>query len=80
MEARTGTTGFRPGFCLLPWLGAITVAEGRHPDHLCLRSLLVDNEGLRIGMFLGGLLMAAIPVTFGIWAMIFLFKKYREER
>jgi len=40
----------------------------------------VDNEGLRIGMFLGGLLMATVPVTFGIWAMIFLFKKYREER
>ena len=31
-------------------------------------------------MFLAGLLMAAVPVTFGIAAMIFLFKKYREER
>ena len=29
---------------------------------------------------LGGLLMAAIPVTVGIAAVIFLFKKYREER
>jgi len=29
---------------------------------------------------LGGLLMAAVPVIFGIAAIIFLFKKYREER
>jgi hypothetical protein len=40
----------------------------------------VDNEGLRLGMFLGGLLMAAPPITFGTVAIIFLFKKYREER
>jgi len=40
----------------------------------------VDNEGLRMGLFLGGVIMAAVPVTFGIAAMIFLFKKYREER
>ena len=40
----------------------------------------VDNEGLRIGLMLGGLVMAAIPVTVGIAAVIFLFKKYREER
>jgi hypothetical protein len=40
----------------------------------------VDNEGLRLGMFLGGLLMAAVPITFGIAAIMFLFKKYREER
>ena len=40
----------------------------------------VDNEGLRLGLFLGGLVMATVPVTFGIAAMIFLFKKYREER
>ena len=31
-------------------------------------------------MLLGGLLMAAIPIIFGIAAIIFLFKKYREER
>jgi hypothetical protein len=40
----------------------------------------VDNEGLRLGLMLGGLLMAAVPVIFGIAAIIFLFKKYREER
>ena len=44
------------------------------------RDHTVDNEGLRLGMFLGGLVMAAVPVTFGIFGMIFLFKKYREER
>lgn len=38
------------------------------------------NEGLRLGMFLAGLVMASVPVTAGIAAMIFLFKKYREER
>ena len=31
-------------------------------------------------MFLGGLLMAAVPITFGIAAIMFLFKTYREER
>ena len=31
-------------------------------------------------MFLGGLLMAAVLITFGIAAIMFLFKKYREER
>ena len=38
------------------------------------------NEGLRLGMFFAGLLMAAVPVTVGIAGMVFLFKKYREER
>ena len=28
----------------------------------------------------GGLIMAAVPVAVGIAAIIFLFKKYREER
>ena len=40
----------------------------------------MDNEGMRLGMLLGGMLMAAIPIIFGIAAIIFLFKKYREER
>lgn len=31
-------------------------------------------------MFFGGLVMAAVPIIFGVAAMIFLFKKYREER
>ncbi len=40
----------------------------------------MDNEGLRLGLLLGGLVMAAVPVCVGIAAMIFLFKKYREDR
>ena len=40
----------------------------------------MDNEGLRLGLMLGGLLMAAVPVIFGIAAIIFLFKKYLEEQ
>ncbi len=40
----------------------------------------VDNEGLRLGLMLGGLLMAVVPVAVGIAAIIFLFKKYREEQ
>jgi hypothetical protein len=39
----------------------------------------MDNEGLRMGMLVGGLIMAAVPITFGIGAIIVLFKKYREE-
>ena len=37
------------------------------------------NEGLRLGLLLGGLVMAIIPITLGVAAVIFLFKKYREE-
>ena len=40
----------------------------------------VDNEGLRLGLMLGGLLMAGVPVAVGIAMIIFLFKKYREEQ
>ena len=40
----------------------------------------MDNEGLRLGMLLGGLVMAGVPVIVGIAGIIFLFKKYREER
>ena len=39
----------------------------------------MDNEGLRIGMMVGGLLMAIVPIIFGVGAIIFLFKKYGEE-
>ncbi len=31
-------------------------------------------------MLLGGLVMAGVPVIVGIAGIIFLFKKYREER
>lgn len=40
----------------------------------------MDNEGLRLGLFLGGVIMAAVPVSFGIACSIFLFKQYKKER
>ncbi len=40
----------------------------------------MENEGLRLGLMLGGLLMAGIPIILGTAGVIFLFKKYREER
>ena len=40
----------------------------------------MDNEGLRLGLFLGGVIMAAVPVSFGIACGIFLFKQYKKER
>ena len=40
----------------------------------------MDNEGLRLGMFLGGLVVAAVPVAVGVGGIIFLFKEYRKER
>jgi hypothetical protein len=58
---------------------AVTAAERRHPVAFSSEITAVDNEGLRLGMFLGGLIMAAVPVAFGTAAIIFLFKKYREE-
>ena len=38
------------------------------------------NEGLRLGMFVGGVVMAAVPVTLGVTFAVFLFKEYRKER
>ena len=40
----------------------------------------MDNEGLRLGLFLGGVIMAAVPVSLGIWFGIFLFKEFKKER
>lgn len=40
----------------------------------------MDNEGLRLGLFLGGVIMAAVPVSFGIACGIFLFKQFKKER
>ncbi len=39
----------------------------------------MDNEGMRIGMMVGGIIMAIVPIIFGVAAIIFLFKKYRED-
>ena len=38
------------------------------------------NEGLRLGMFVAGVVMAAVPVSLGIGFGIFLFKELRKER
>ncbi len=40
----------------------------------------MDNEGLRLGLFLGGVIMAAVPVSLGIGFGIFLFKQLKKER
>ena len=38
------------------------------------------NEGLRLGLFIGGVVMAAVPVAVGIGFGVFLFKEFRKER
>ena len=38
------------------------------------------NDGLRLGMFLGGLIMAAVPVSLGIGIGIHVLKRYLADR
>ena len=38
------------------------------------------HDGMRLGMFLGGLIMAIVPVVVGVGFYVFLLKAYREER
>lgn len=40
----------------------------------------MTNDGLRLGLFLGGLVMAAVPVSVGIGFAVFLFKEFKKER
>lgn len=40
----------------------------------------MDTEGLRLGMFLGGVVMAFFPVLIGVAFTVFLVKEYRAER
>ena len=40
----------------------------------------LDNEGLRLGLFLGGLVMAAVPVCVGLGFVVFLYRQFKEER
>ena len=61
---------------MLPYVWWPSVAN---PSTSC-EITTVDNEGLRLGMFFGGLLMAVVPVTFGIAGRMFRFKKFRVER
>ena len=38
------------------------------------------NEGLRLGMFVGGVVMAAVPVAVAVGFGVFLLKEFRKER
>lgn len=38
------------------------------------------NEGLRLGMFWGGLIMAAVPVSFAIGVAIYILRRHLRER
>ena len=38
------------------------------------------NEGLRLGMFVGGVVMAAVPVAVAIGFGVFLFREFKKER
>jgi hypothetical protein len=40
----------------------------------------MDNEGLRLGMFLGGLIMAAVPVSLGLGVGIYVLRRYLHDR
>lgn len=38
------------------------------------------NDGLRLGMFLGGLLMAMVPITLTVGAGIWALRRHRRDR
>lgn len=38
------------------------------------------HDGLRLGMFLGGLIMAAVPVSLGIGVGIYVLKRHLTDR
>lgn len=38
------------------------------------------NEGLRLGMFWGGLIMASVPVSFGIGVAIYVLRRHLRGR
>ena len=38
------------------------------------------DDGLRLGMFLGGLIMAAVPVSFGIGVGLYVLKRHISAR
>lgn len=40
----------------------------------------MDNEGLRLGMFLGGLIMASVPVSLGLGVGIYVLRRYLADR
>lgn len=38
------------------------------------------HDGLRLGMFLGGLLMASVPVLFGLGVGVYVLKRHLSTR
>lgn len=38
------------------------------------------NEGLRLGMFLGGLIMAMVPITLTVGVGIYVLMRHRRGR
>ena len=40
----------------------------------------MDTEGLRLGMFLGGLIMASVPVGLGVGIGIYVLRRHLAGR
>lgn len=40
----------------------------------------MENEGLRLGMFFGGLIMASVPVTLGVGLGIYALRRHLAQR
>lgn len=40
----------------------------------------MQHDGLELGMFLGGLLVAAVPISLMIGVGIYVLKRYLEDR
>ncbi len=40
----------------------------------------MEYEGLRLGLFLGGLVMAAVPILLGVAFAVFFVRQLRKER
>lgn len=40
----------------------------------------MENEGLRLGMFLGGMIMASVPVSLGVGVGIYVLRRYLADR
>ena len=40
----------------------------------------MEMEGLRLGMLLGGMVMAAVPVSLGIGIGIYVLRRWLRER
>jgi len=40
----------------------------------------MNHDGMALGMFLGGLIMALVPVSLGVGVGIYVLKRYLEAR